>query len=452
MEPDRRRTLRPLVRPAGLAPVLDALHDKLSSRCGPTGTIVVETPAAADALEDLIGKRVPPGKPIRLSEVDRLLRERTPFLSLQEAVEVYRDAPVVFPRVEKAKARQGRERAVARCFALLLELGLSPLARSHVVHWMEASREGLLRDAGRWGEAALLEAIRAVAVAFDRLPEPGAPPLYLDALANEVTGDAHGFDAGRPAGALLFRALAFRFPESAAGEERGSTAWKSRLLTAAGLARDPVSVFVFAFGLYGESEYLKVLRQRGLDRPLTLLSLAELASDIRAWKDVAFVVENPIVFAALVQHVTRVFLPENHPTLVCTNGNLNAADHRLLGLLRAAGAHLFYSGDFDAKGLEIATVVLERYSPGASPWRMTPADYRRALRGDHATLDSAALQRAGRFFPELVAAMGERRQAVHHEGLIDDLTRDLNRFVTDGETPPRRGEPPRAAPHQVATP
>lgn len=72
---------------------------------------------------------------------------------------------------------------------------------------------GLRADATRWGEAALLDGIRAVALAFHPLPAPGSPPVYLAELANQVTGDAHGLDAGRLAHALLLRALAFTFPE-----------------------------------------------------------------------------------------------------------------------------------------------------------------------------------------------------------------------------------------------
>jgi uncharacterized protein (TIGR02679 family) len=258
-------------------------------------------------------------------------------------------------------------------------------------------------------------------------------------LANQVTGDAHGLDVGRPAHALLIRALAFTFPETAAREDRGSAAWKLNLLSAAGIARDPISVRVDTFGLDGDTPYLRELRREGVDRPFTLNTTAEIGGDVRAWRNVAFVVENPTVLAALIKHV-RQFVPENHPTLICTNGNLNLADKALLDALVQRGAHLFYGGDFDAKGLEIAALVLGRYPGAASPWRMTVEDYRDALRTEGRPLEPGAVDRAARTFPALAAEIATRRQAAHQEGLLPALTRDLSRFVLEGVAPLRQGD------------
>lgn len=441
MEAELRRDLLLLLRAPGFAPLLEALHAALVRHGEPRGRLPVPTREAADALADLVGREVRPGGSVAVAEVDRLLREKTRFrCSLQEAVELHHGAPLVRPRVERERARQAQARAVARCFALLPGVGLSVAGYARAVSWLHAGEAALRADAGRWGTEALWDAVRAVALVLDRMPGRDAPPVYLAELANEVAGDAHGLDAARPAGILLLRALEHQFPEAAARAERRTAAWRATLLAEAGIARDPISVRVDTFGLCGESDYLRALRREGVDRPLTLYSLAGLGGDLRAWRDVAFVVENPTVFAALVKHVNTVFRPENHPTLVCTNGNLNTADHQLLRLLTGAGAHLFYSGDFDARGLEIAATVLDRYPGRASPWRMTPADYRAALRGDRATLDPAALQRAGRLFPDLVREMGERRQAAHHEGLIDRLQADLDHFVTRGQAPPRMAD------------
>lgn len=306
---------------------------------------------------------------------------------------------------------------------------------------MHASEPELRADATRWGEPALLDGIRAVALAFHRLPAPAGPPVYLAELANEVTGGAHGLDAGRPAHALLIRALAFTFPETAAREDRGSAAWKLNLLSAAGVARDPISVRVDTFGLDGDTPYLRELRREGIDRPFTLNTLGEIGGAVRAWRSVAFVVENPTVLAALIKHV-RQWVPDLHPTLICTNGNLNLADKALLDALVQRGAHLFYGGDFDARGLEIAAQVLARYPGAASPWRMTPEDYRDALRTEGAALAPGAVDRAARTFPTLAAEIAARAQAAHQEGLLPALKRDLSRFVLEEITPPRLGDPP----------
>ena len=446
MHPDLRRDLLKLLRAPGLARLLDAIEASLARNDGdPKGRLPIESRAEADALEDLTGKRVKTGSSVSVREIDRRLRENTVFhCTLSEAVELHRGAPIPRPREERARRLAGRERAVRRCFALLPSLDISPGAYARVVGWMHAGESELRADATRWGEEALLEGIRAVALAFDRLPDAGSPPVYVAELAAQVTGDAHGFDAGRPAHALLMRALAFCFPESAAREVRGSAAWRLNLLTAAGIARDPISVRVDTFGLDGDSPYLRELRREGIDRPFTLNSLAEIGGDVRAWRDVAFVVENPTVLAALIEHV-RQWVPARHPTLVCTNGNLNLADRALLDALVERGAHLFYGGDFDAKGLEIAALVLERFPGAASPWRMGVGDYVEALRAAGTAGVPGALDRAARVFPALAAEMAARGEAAHQESVIPALKADLSRWVLEGVTPPRVAEGPGGA-------
>ena len=48
---------------------------------------------------------------------------------------------------------------------------------------------------------------------------------------------------------------------------------------------------------------------------------------------------------------------------------------RLLDLLVSSGTDLFYSGDFDGKGLSIALQLLARYPDCLHLWHMTAADY-----------------------------------------------------------------------------
>jgi uncharacterized protein (TIGR02679 family) len=452
MQADLRRDLLTLLRNPKLARLLDEVHASLVRNGEPKGRVVVHSRDEADALQDLIGgKWIEPGRTIAVRDIDQRLREQSLFhCSLAEAIELHRGAPIARPREDRERRIASRDRAVRRCFQLLSELKISKEAFTRVATWMHAAEPELRADATRWGEAALLDGIRGVALAFHRLPAAGAPPIYLAELANEVTGDAHGLDAGQPAHALLIRALAFTFPETAAREERGSAAWKLNLLSAAGIARDPISVRVDTFGLDGDTPYLRELRREGIDRPFTLNTLGEIGGDVRAWRNVAFVVENPTVLAALIKHV-RQWIPDRHPTLICTNGNLNLADKALLDALVQRGAHLFYGGDFDARGLEIAAQVLARYPGAASPWRMSVEDYRDALRTEGRTLSPGAVGRAARTFPALAAYIVARGQAAHQEGLIPDLSRDLSRFVLEGIAPPRVGEAARPADHWAAS-
>lgn len=425
--------------------LLQVLHDSLARNGEPKGRVELRTYDEAEALGGLIRKRLKPGRTIGVAEIDRRLREETRFhCSLADAVELHRGAPIVRPKAVRARFEAERERALKRCYELLPGLKLSTRAQARMVSWMHYAETDLRAGFRRWGEAKLVAAVRAVALAFERMPETGGvPTIFLAELAAEVAGGSHGLDVGQPAGTLLFRALEYHHPETARREPRGSAAWKAALLAEAGIARDSISVRVDTFGLWGDTPYLRELRKAAVDRPFTLNTLSQLGEHVRAWREVAFVVENPTVFAALIQHV-RLFAPENHPTLVCTNGNLNLADKALLDALVSSGAHLFYSGDFDSAGLEIAATILARYPGNASPWRMDAGDYVAAIRADGNALDPRSLQRVRREFPGLVAEMMERRCVAFQEPLITLLSDDINRFITRRETPPRRGTPPDA--------
>jgi hypothetical protein len=104
----------------------------------------------------------------------------------------------------------------------------------------------------------------------------------------------------------------------------------------------------------------------------------------------------------------------------------------MLDALVRSGTRLFYSGDFDPAGLEIAAIVLTRYPGAAHLWRMTPADYRRAVRQDaQASINPDRLKNLAERFPDLVAEMIAIGRTGDQEKLIDALAGDLVRFTTN---------------------
>jgi uncharacterized protein (TIGR02679 family) len=102
--------------------------------------------------------------------------------------------------------------------------------------------------------------------------------------------------------------------------------------------------------------------------------------------------------------------------IACLAGNPSAA-----GLLLVTRAEVRYHGDFDWPGVAIARRV---YAAGASPWRMSAADYRSAAAANR------GLALTGRpeltpWDPALADAMTELGMAVHEEALLDTLLADL---------------------------
>jgi uncharacterized protein (TIGR02679 family) len=445
MHPDLRRDLLDLLRNPAIRRLMEVFHEKLVRDQEPRGRVRVESRAETDALEDLIGKRVRPGGSIAVKNVDLLLRENTVFhCSLEEAVQMYLGEPIVRPRVEQARFAAARDQAVRRCFQMLPGLGVPASASLRMIGWMHAHEKDLRSGFRRLGEERLLAAVRAVALVFGRMPEQNGPPLFLGELATEVAGDAKALNPDRPAGMLLMRALAHEYPGTAARERRGSAAWRANLLSEAGIARDPVSVRVDTFGLMGDLPHLHELRRAGLSRAVNLDDLPQIRDHVRCYRGVAFIVENPTVFAALFRHVREQYVVGRHPTLICTTGNLNLADWGLLDALRQSGAHFFYCGDFDLRGMEIAAALLDRFSGSVSPWRMTQEDYRSTPRDRQRRIDPRTLDRMVRYFPELVREMEIEGYAADQEGLIPALKDDLDLFILKGTIPPRLGDAPGA--------
>jgi uncharacterized protein (TIGR02679 family) len=450
MTPEDRQDLVAIISDPAFDRMLRVLHDSLVRHGEPKGQLEILTYEEAGALGGLVGKRLKPPTNMKLAEIDRRLQNETRFhCSLLDLVELHHGEPLVRPKVVRQRLQAERDRAVKRCFEALPGLKLSPRAYTRVVSWMHAAENDLRAGFRHWGEAKLIAAVRTVAQVFDRTAAGrGGPTAYLAELAAEVAGGSHGLDHDHPAGTLLFRALAYHYPETAQREVRRSAAWRAALLADAGIARDRISVRVDTFGLMGDTPYFAELRKAGVDRPFTLNSLSELGEHARAWRQVAFVVENPTVFMALMKQARR-YAAENYPTLICTNGNLNLAEWELLDVLVSNGTHLFYSGDFDPSGLEIAATVLRRYPDHASTWRLTPADYAAAIRPEGEKFSPGSLQRVSRWFPDLVAAMQEHRFVAFQETIIPMLERDLHQFVMFNETPPRGGRPPQERGSQV---
>ena len=143
---------------------------------------------------------------------------------------------------------------------------------------------------------------------------------------------------------------------------------------------------------------------------------------------VAWVLENPTVFEALLD-LLEPLDREFDPTLICSNGRLNLADELVIDGLAANGAQVFYNGDFDADGLQIALDVRDRAPGRVQLWRMAPGDYQTALRASGRALRWRSLPRLRAALPELVAAMEAGGRIASQEALIDGLFEDIARFT-----------------------
>ncbi|MEV0612504.1 TIGR02679 family protein [Nonomuraea sp. NPDC050404] len=263
---------------------------------------------------------------------------------------------------------------------------------------------GLVVRAGRGLVGQALDVLAA-------LPASGRP---LAAVAAEVTGDPHALDEGTRLAALVLKGLAILYDVDAPeGAQARRALWER-----AGVACDALSTTVLVAGLRprGDTVLARVLRL--WDGQPSVITLAQL-HDVRELpleeRD-AYVVENPTVLALAAQRYGAAC-----PPMICTSGWPNSAAIRLLRAL--TGTRLHYHGDFDGAGLRIAAYTMAK--TGAVPWRMSTADYLRALADCPPTGLAPGKVTDAPWDAELAGVMRERGVAVPEElvagRLLDDI-------------------------------
>nr|MDQ2717091.1 DUF2399 domain-containing protein [Chloroflexota bacterium] len=157
-----------------------------------------------------------------------------------------------------------------------------------------------------------------------------------------------------------------------------------------------------------------------------------------------YIFENPQVFEEVIAGLNHDDNPGAYqsyasngqatalPTLICTSGWPSAAALILLDLLMAQppANSLYYSGDFDLAGLQIAASLLARYPGRCHPWRFDPDSYLLAIHAEGATAsasDLAALATLPDVFAPLVTIMQEQGHWAYQEGITHVLLEEVKK-------------------------
>lgn len=266
----------------------------------------------------------------------------------------------------------------------------------------------------------------------------------LPFFAGRVTGDPHGFDLNTEQGRLLLNALQFLqkqrdadYPVSTAmtAEE------KSELLACFGILRDDLLNFVTCTGIlafrtgcskpaatwlsaYQESVVVNMpLREIiKMDRFIPAAAFCNARQERQA-----FIIENSGVYSELLDR----FSGRPVPPLICTHGQLKLANLVLLDKLVKSGTTVFYSGDFDPEGLQMAQRVLKRYGKHARAWRYGVNDYLACI--SQVELPSVRLKKLSSVtaieFAEVKREILKQKKAGYQEYLIHKLLSDIDSYM-----------------------
>lgn len=392
-----------------LAWILDRLEARLESGRPLDGRLRLADPTESqrDALERLMGRRpsVARSVSVEVADVERVLARAGIADDLPGLVEALR-GPVA-DRAAATAAEQQRWRAVherLRADATAVHPALAGWAD-------ELAATGLLRRLSDDADAAAELGGQALAV-LGRLPAAGVP---LSQLAATTLGDSHALDDDTSLATLVLRGIEAmtRLPR------RDRSAAERRALWArAGVLLDELSAPALVAGLRpgGDGLLDRTLQMHaatGEPCRITLRALVRHAADWSALQGRPILVcENPAVVAAVADRCGPAA-----PPLVCTDGQPSGAVQTLLAQLAAAGAVLTFHVDFDAGGIRIGNLLVDRF--GAVPWRMGRADYEAAA--ELAGVPLSASPPEASWDADLAAALAARGRAVHEEQLLDEL-------------------------------
>ncbi|WP_300692834.1 TIGR02679 family protein [uncultured Oscillibacter sp.] len=412
----------------GYRRILEQLLKKYRSFGRAAGTVRLDdaTQEECDAARGIFGRPFSP--PLRFQTVrfEAALQEccfqgvSLRGVLLKEVLELYFDTEVK----TKHELRQTLDSRFSAMLAQVLEQTDCDTCR----RWLQALKDPqsggyqlLRREAARDLEGTqryLLQACRS----FEQLERHTQGAVRLAVLSAQVTSDPHELDCGTLCGKLFQYLLSFRscldYPENA--EQRDSLYYENGVLC------DSISSLVTQVGLVlhaGTEEHpaYRSFRQKQEICTLNLANLSDLTG-ARSPSGRVYIVENEMVFTQLCDRSGQF-----HSPLICTSGQPSVAALRLLDLLAADGARLFYSGDLDGRGLSIAAQLWGRYPKLFEPWHMAPDDYERCCSNVVLGETSRALLRgcAGTPLETSAAAVTSSGRAGYQELLISQLEADL---------------------------
>lgn len=285
------------------------------------------------------------------------------------------------------------------------------------------------------------------------------PFTRLPFLAVIATGDSHALDWKRPAGRLLYYALRER-RFSGMANNRNFAIEEESLIEEGPLIEEEYAVDTLTIrevyrsaGISDDdlSAIVHVYRPESGTPPVpTVWTLREIeAMEQVPIVSALYIVENPPVFSMLLDAMNELICGDNQasvipkpPMLVCSSGPASAAALRLLRRIMENSTDpcpIFYSGDFDVKGLEMGVVLANRFPEQFSPWRFDAHTYVEPVLPcpNGPDFSQAELNRLFQlkvpWDAKLTLAMHRKGHRVFQETLISVLIEDWVKVVVSGD-------------------
>lgn len=191
--------------------------------------------------------------------------------------------------------------------------------------------------------------------AINKLPYLEDKYENLVIFSAKHTKDPHFFDKGSTYGNLLINALVYKDSQDINKNEIDNIDKLNKLYYQFGLLKDEISNLTCIYKLTGSIHKKSIDFLNMINEPFNIsLSNIQKLDYITCKNNRVFIFENPSVFHSIIKDI------DIDESIVCTSGQLNLSSYMLLNKIKNLDK-IYYAGDFDPEGLQIADKLKEIY-------------------------------------------------------------------------------------------
>jgi uncharacterized protein (TIGR02679 family) len=434
----------------GFRKLLDTVWNKYASleRIGGNAVLERVTEEECEAINLFFGWNCKPGDkvevPLPLFEGE--LRGSRFAIGIAELHVLLKNEPLL----TKREKEQVNDKQWRKLFQTVIETtgeGLSPVVMEWIIRVKQGHGAGVrtlreqYKSAPDEASLSLGIAVRALQAVFGETNEGLRTPIRLPVLAARMSGDAHALDLDRPAGRMFMACLRERMSgaveeddieKADKADDGAATLQRREIYRSFGVLDDDLSSIVHWFVPEPNLPVLPVV---------WTLRQVEAAVDVPRCSHI-YVVENPAVFSTVLDGLTNASpFYEECPALLCTSGPASAAAIRWIRRCLAVSSEdcrIYYSGDFDLKGLSMGQTLAELFPDRFVPWRFSSTTYQSSLPYLQGLLiEEEELERLGKmnvsWDSSLCAFMSISAKKIHQESFVKQLREDYIAAVCRAE-------------------
>lgn len=248
----------------------------------------------------------------------------------------------------------------------------------------------------------------------------------LPMFSQRITRDPHAFDQNTNLGRLFVHMLSVTLSEGENTRIPTSSEGINDLLLRYRIMRDDITNYVTCANICAETgdRVHPMWQAAAATNSVMNVPLRELMGLTAAYpagdQKKVWVVENSGVYSSLLDTVPEA-------PLLCTHGQFKLAALVLIDLLVGEGCTIYYAGDIDPEGLNMAERLWKRHPEQVILWRMDKSSYKKSM-ADAALSPERIHKLASVTSAELIPLAEElkkRKQAGYQEALVPDMIKDI---------------------------